>query len=132
MRIEQQLHKAPLKSFSTSPLPIWSKSSGTEIWPVRKPTRFTCPASGAPNAITFTWLAGFGDHERLAVGGPVDQAGQVGFGLVNIDRLHSATNRLSLIGLVYYGSRFNHLAPDIDAFRPDIRKGASTRPVSLK
>src|SRR6185312_16360580 len=54
MRIEQQLHKSPWNSFSTSPLPIWSKSSGTDTWPVRNPTRFTCPASGAPNAITFT------------------------------------------------------------------------------
>ena len=31
MRIKQQLHKSPLNSFSTSPLPIWSKSSGTDI-----------------------------------------------------------------------------------------------------
>src|SRR5258708_4540350 len=36
-------------------------------------------------------LAGFGDHERLAFSGLVDEAGQMGLGFMDIDGAHGGT-----------------------------------------
>ena len=54
MGIQQQFRFLPLKRFSMSAFPIWSNSSGTRIWPARKPSRRAGAWGAASRPVTLT------------------------------------------------------------------------------
>lgn len=83
--IEQQLHASPPNSCSISSLPMRSKSSGMTIWPAMKPRRFI---GGIQPGYLHQGFARLGDDERFPLDGLFDQAREIGFGFVDIDRVH--------------------------------------------